>query len=84
MDVVDEKMDNTEGEKENIITDEPDSDSGIPVDGKFVIQKPLPYTLPIEHKNSRVTARGELLSYGNENPFRVGFYISENSVVLGR
>ena len=82
MDVVDEKMDNTEGEKENIITDEPDSDSGIPVDGKFVIQKPLPYTLPIEHKNSRVTARGELLSYGNENPFRVGFYISENSVVL--
>jgi hypothetical protein len=42
------------------------------------VQRPLPLTLPIEIEGNLVTARAEILSYGNENPFRVGFLISED------
>jgi len=46
--------------------------------GAPFVQRPLPLTLPIAIEGNLVTARAEILSYGNENPFRVGFLISED------
>ncbi len=78
-------QDKLEEGEEKKSTSKEEEDTGILQSDKKVespmIHPPLPYTHPIEIDGDGVTAKAEILSYGNENPFRVGFTISEKILI---